>query len=148
MRLDLCKPEMLYSHLELDAMYLKAWWWQVSARSCSERRCSTLTEGSSQLWARPATEEHVRMRTDRRWPSPLRWLCGSHFFRVGIRGGAEACPLQRTHGRWRRGRGMGLLTPNQGEHLMGVDSPSRSLLRKAKASGLFPEWQVRSLGHG
>lgn len=35
-----------------------------------------------------------------------------------------------------------------GEHSMGVDSPSWSPLRKAKASGLFPEWQVRSLGHG
>lgn len=43
---------------------------------------------------------------------------------------------------------MGLLIPDPGEHSMGVVSLSWSPLRKAKASGLFPEWQVRSLGHG
>lgn len=53
------------------------------------KKHGVLMEGSSPLWARPATHEHVRMRTDRRR------LCGSLFFTVGV-GGTEACPLQRT----------------------------------------------------
>lgn len=63
------------------------------------KKHGVLMEGSS-----PAVGEagharaRVRMRTDRRRPSPTRWLCGSLFFTEGV-GGTEACPLQRTHRR-------------------------------------------------
>lgn len=65
---------------------------------------------------------------------------------MNFRGGTEVCPLQRTHRKvdaWER---HGFADSKPGRALDGADSPSWSLLRKAKASGLFPEWQVRSLG--